>query len=72
MQKLPYFLALFSLAAGSLQYGIMWRDKATNLTFGQTPLTHAEVPERCARALRLGVVLERSHVRDADGRLLHD
>lgn len=36
-QKLPYFLVLFSLAAGSLQYGIMWRDQATQLAFGQTP-----------------------------------
>ena len=36
-QKLPYFLVLFSLAAGSLQYGIMRRDQATHLTFGKTP-----------------------------------
>ena len=36
-QKLPYFLVLFSLAAGSLQYGIMRRDQATHLAFGKTP-----------------------------------
>lgn len=36
-QKLPYFLVTFALVSGSLQYGIMQRDQATHLDFGQSP-----------------------------------
>ena len=36
-QKLPYFLAVFAFVSGSLQYGIMRRDQATHLAFGQSP-----------------------------------
>ena len=36
-QKLPYFLAAFAFVSGSLQYGIMRRDQATHLAFGQSP-----------------------------------
>ncbi|KAL9971138.1 hypothetical protein ACROYT_G023627 [Oculina patagonica] len=36
-KKLPYFLLTFALVSGSLQYGIMQRDQATHLDFGQSP-----------------------------------
>lgn len=33
-EKLSYFLALFAIISGSLQYGMMRRDQATHLVFG--------------------------------------
>ena len=44
---------------------ITWRGSNSN-----TP--HLSLPQRCPRVLRLSSVLERSHVCDVNGGLLHD
>lgn len=47
----------------------IWKDTARGFGRG---FARAEIHQRCARVLRLGTILERAHVRYADGRILND